>query len=451
MPTDVLCLRSARVAFGGRIAPAFVRVDGARIAAVADDPSLALDARLVDCGNDAIFPGVVDIHVHVNEPGRTDWEGFESATRAAAAGGTTTIVDMPLNSSPVSTTGEALRAKIAAARGKLHVDCAFHGGLVAGNAHRMEELAEAGAIAVKAFLVHSGLDEFTAAREEDLRPAMQALARLDMPLLAHAEVEIPRPALPAGSRSHAEWLRSRPEEMEVRAVELLVRLALETGARVHIVHVASERVLAVLDDARSRGARITAETCPHYLTFAAEGIPDGATLFKCAPPIREARHREALWEALRRGTLDLVASDHSPCPPSMKSLDAGDFSNSWGGIASLQFLLSATWTEARRRGMPLASLAEWLCAAPARIVGLATKGRIAPGMDADLVVWSPEAEFVVDESTIHHRHKRTPYEGRTLSGAVRATYVRGREVARDGAPADGPRGNLLLGSRVDGN
>lgn len=437
------CLRSDRVAFDGRVAPAFVRVEGERIAAVGDDPAIAAGIEVVDCGTDAIFPGVVDIHVHVNEPGRTEWEGFETATRAALAGGTTTIVDMPLNSSPVSTTAEALRAKIAATRGKLRVDCAFHGGLVAGNADRMEELAAAGAIAIKAFLVHSGLDEFTAAGEDDLRAAMRTLARLDVPLLAHAEVEIPRPALPAGSRSHAEWLRSRPEEMEVLAVDLLVRLALETGARVHVVHVASERVLDALDEARARGARITAETCPHYLTFAAEDIPDGATLFKCAPPIREAHHREALWDGLRRGTLQPVASDHSPCPPSMKSLDVGDFSRSWGGIASLQFLLSATWTEARRRGISLAMLAEWLCAAPARVVGLATKGRIAPGMDADLVVWSPEAEFVVEPSMIEHRHKRTPYEGRALAGRVLATYLRGRRVA----PGDPPAGRTILRGR----
>jgi allantoinase len=419
------------------------------------DESLAESERLMDCGNSVILPGLVDSHVHVNEPGRTDWEGFATATRAAAAGGITTLVDMPLNSIPATTTREALRAKRDAAQGKVHVDVGFWGGVVPGNAGELAGLLEDGVLGFKAFLVPSGVDEFGHVGNADLREAMPVLARHGAVLLAHAELPGPIDAAagvwegagPAELREYDRYLRSRPDAAEVEAVELLVRLCRETGCRVHIVHVASAEVLPVLRDAREEGLPITAETCPHYLTFSAEEIPDGEVAFKCAPPIRTRETRERLWEALREGVLDLVASDHSPSPPERKKVASGDFRGAWGGIASLQLALPAVWTGARERGFTLADLAEWMCAAPARLAGLDhQKGKIAPGYDADLVVCDPEEGFEVEAQELHHRHKLTPYAGRTLSGVVRRTLLRGETVydvsAQDPFPGP-PSGQLL--------
>jgi allantoinase len=347
---------------------------------------------------------------------------------------------MPLNSIPATTTREALRAKVAAAQGKTRVDIGFWGGVVPGNAGELAGLLEDGVLGFKAFLVPSGVDEFQHVGEADLREALPVLARHGAVLLAHAELPGPIEAAagvwdhrngagPAELREYGRYLRSRPDAAEVAAVELLVRLCRETGCRIHIVHVASAEVLPVLQRAREEGLPITAETCPHYLTFSAEEIPDGGVAFKCAPPIRSRENREQLWAALRAGVLDLVASDHSPCPPGMKKVETGDFRGAWGGIASLQLALAAVWTGARERGFTIADLAEWMCAAPARLAGLEDrKGRIAPGYDADLVVWEPEASLAVEPQDLQHRHKLTPYAGRTLSGVVRRTLLRGETI-----------------------
>jgi allantoinase len=377
------------------------------------------------------MPGIVDTHVHVNEPGRTEWEGFATATAAAAAGGITTIVDMPLNSVPATTTVRGLEAKKRAAP-VTGVEVAFWGGVVPANRNELESLAVGGVRGYKAFLSPSGVDEFAAVELHDLRRALPVLARRNLPLLVHAEwPPMLRPIpMAADPRAYATWMASRPPEAELEAILYLISLCRDFGTRIHIVHLATELALPLLRDARAEGLPLTCETCPHYLTFAAEEIADGDTRFKCAPPIRGRETREALWRGLEEGTIDLIATDHSPCPPSMK--EEGDFLQAWGGIASLELSLPVVWTGAAARGIGVERVAEWLCAAPARLAGLEDrKGVIAPGMDADLVVWDPDAEFEVDASTLRQRHKRTPYEGRRLRGRVIATYARGRVVYGD--------------------
>jgi allantoinase len=435
MPPTLL-LTSRRVLTPEGLQPATVHVrEGKieRVGPILEGPSI------IDCGNSVLMPGVVDTHVHINEPGRTEWEGFATATRAAAAGGVTTLVDMPLNSIPATTTREGLRAKVEAAQ-RLWVDVGFWGGVVPGNTGELAGLLAEGVLGFKAFLVPSGVEEFQHVEEADLRAAMRELAQHGAVLLAHAELPGPIDAAAGvweeGSPAeYARYLRSRPDAAEVEAVELLIRLCRETECRVHIVHVSSAEVLPLLKQAREEGLPITAETCPHYLTFAAEEIPDGAVAFKCAPPIRSRENRERLWDALREGVIDLVATDHSPCPPAMKGIEAGDFKQAWGGISSLQLALPAVWTGARERGFTVTDLARWMCAAPARLAGLeGRKGAIAPGYDADLVIWDPEASFEVEASSLHHRHKLTPYAGRTLYGVVRRTLLRGETIDQNGAP-----------------
>ena len=428
-----LVLRSARVVTPEGVRPATVHIREGRIERLGSLDEVAS----IDCGDSVVMPGVVDTHVHINEPGRTDWEGFETATAAAAAGGVTTLVDMPLNSIPATTTRDALWTKKVAARGKCAVHVEFWGGVVPGNAAELPGLLDDGVRGFKCFLVPSGVDEFQHVGEADLREAMPVLARHGSVLLVHAELPGPIDAAarvwdgtgPEELRSYDRYLRSRPDAAEVEAVEQMVRLCRETGCRVHIVHVASAEVLPVLRRAREEGLPITAETCPHYLTFAAEEIPDGGVAWKCAPPIRSRENRERLWDALREGLLDLVASDHSPCPPALKKIETGDFRGAWGGIASLQLALSAVWTGARERGFTLEDLARWMCAAPARLAGLeGRKGTLAPGYDADLVIWDPDASFVVDPATLRHRHPVTPYAGQTLHGVVLRTLLRGEDV-----------------------
>ncbi len=400
-------------------------------------------------GDKVIMPGVIDAHVHINEPGRTEWEGFETATRAAAAGGITTLIEMPLNASPVTTTAEALRVKLEAAKGKLHVNCGFYGGVIPTNIDDLDSLLNAGVFGIKAFLTHSGIEEFPNVTEADLRRTLPILRKHDAKLLVHCEFESPvvgSPLLVVGlpttptdngqrttdNRSYSAYLASRPRQWENDAIALMVRLSEEFDVHVHIVHVSSSDALPMIRDAKKRGLRITAETCPHYLVFCAEEIPDGATEFKCAPPIRERANNELLWEALKDGTLDFVATDHSPAPPEMKEIQSGDFMKAWGGIAGLQFLLPAFWTGAKERDFSLDDVARLLCSAPADFLGLKEKGRIAPGCDADLVIWDPEASFVVKEEDIQHRHKLTPYAGRTLCGMVERTIVGDSPVFQEG-------------------
>jgi len=400
------------------------------------------------------MPGLVDTHVHVNEPGRSDWEGFATATRAAAAGGVTTIVDMPLNSIPATTTLAGLREKLEAASGKCLVDVAFWGGLVPGNTGELAKLWDAGVVGFKCFLVHSGVDEFPNVTEKDLREAMPELARLGAPLIVHAELPGPIEAACGQTsdgkieRTYDAFLRARPRAAENEAVELMIRLSRETGCRIHIVHHSSADALPMLREAKASGVAITAETCPHYLHFAAEEIRDGATEFKCCPPIRERKNRERLWDALRDGTIDMVVSDHSPCPPEMKLREQGDFTKAWGGISSLQLRLPVMWTEAKPRGFAINQLTEWLCAAPARQVGLhQRKGSIAVGCDADIVIWNPDREFQVSPSLIHHRHKVTPYAGEILHGVVEKTFLRGQMVYDGAEFVSNPRGEIILRGR----
>ena len=439
-----LIIRGKHVVLPDGIRSASIHVAGGRVAAVGayDDSPTGVDE--INAGDLVVLPGLVDTHVHINEPGRTDWEGFAHATRAAAAGGVTTLVDMPLNSIPSTTTVDGLEAKRRAAGGQCHVDVGFWGGVVPGNVAHLEPLARAGVRGFKCFLSPSGVDEFSHVTETDLREALPILARLGLPLLVHAEM----PALlrePSGDpHSYASWLQSRPTQAENEAIGLLVQLAREYRTPVHVVHLASADALPTLRAARASGVPITVETCPHYLTFASEDIPDGATLFKCAPPIRERAHREGLWHALMSGDIDVVATDHSPAPPSLKKIEEGDFMRAWGGVASLQVGLAAVWTSAVRRGAGVADLANWLAEAPARLAGLSgRKGIIAWGADADLVFWDPDAESTVDPANLYHRHPDSPYTGMAVRGRVVRTILRGDVIFDRGKCTGIPNGRFV--------
>lgn len=390
--------------------------------------------RWIDVGEMFVLPGLVDTHVHINEPGRTEWEGFETATRAAAAGGYTCLVDMPLNSIPSTTSVAALEEKRRAAAGKAYVDFAFWGGVVPGNAGEIGGLSQAGVRGFKCFLTHPGTDEFEMVTEADLREAMPEIVETGLPLLAHAEVPSPIATATAEIDSEdADWkqyetyLRSRPVEAELEAIRLLIRLCRKYQCRIHIVHLSTAQALNELRAARSERLPITVETCPHYLFFDGESIPDGATEFKCAPPIRSAANREALWKGLAAGTIDLVATDHSPCPPQMKCFDTGSFRSAWGGISSLSVSLPAMWTESIRRGFSITDVVRWMAEEPAKLAGIEKqKGQIAPEFEADLVIFDPDAKFDVTERRLHFRHHSTPYLGQLLKGEVKTTMVRGQ-------------------------
>lgn len=411
-----LCSRRVVTPQGERAANVTVR--GEQIVAVdAYDPTAGRDL-----GDIAILPGLVDPHVHLNEPGRTEWEGFETGTAAAAAGGITLVVDMPLNSSPVTTTAEALAAKREAAADKLSSDVAFYGGLVAGSAAQLPPLLDAGVVGVKAFLCDSGLDEFPAATEADLREAMPLLAERDVPLLVHAELISPAPSA-TDPRRYADYAATRPPKFESDAIRLLINLCREHRCRTHVVHLADGGCLPMLAAARDEGLPLTVETCPHYLHFSAEEIPDGSTVHKCAPPIRDAANREALWQGLSEGVIDLIGSDHSPCPPDLKHSESGRFDQAWGGISSLQLGLSIVWTEGKNRGITLSDIAQWMSSAPADLVGVASG--IAMNQPANLTLFDPDSSWTVHAQELHHRHAITPYDGKTLCGVVKETYLRG--------------------------
>jgi allantoinase len=407
---------------------ASIHIAGGRIARVSSFDDAPVDAQILEAGDSVVMPGVIDTHVHVNEPGRTEWEGFASATRSAAAGGITTILDMPLNSVPATTTVEALEIKRECAARESVVNVEFIGGVVPGNADQIEPLGRAGVRAYKCFLTPSGVDEFPNVTEADLREAFPLLAKTGLPLMVHAEDPGCLVAHRGGSSRYSEYLASRPVEAERSAIEMMVRLMEWCPTPVHIVHLSSAQSLDVIRRARDKGLPITVETCPHYLTFAAEDIPDGATEYKCAPPIREASEREALWRALIEGDIDMIASDHSPCPPSMKNSD-GDFFGCWGGIASLQLSLSAVWTGAHDRGYTMTDVTRWMCRSTSQLAGLGDrKGMLAEGCDADIAFLDTEATFVVQAAALRHRHHVTPYAGRTLRGIVRNTFVGGEPV-----------------------
>ncbi len=444
-----LIIRSRRVVMPETISPASVHIRNGVIAALGEWDNIPAQTAFVDAGDAVVMAGLVDAHVHVNEPGRTDWEGFTTATRAAAAGGVTTLVDMPLNSIPPTTTLDGFAEKIAAARGQCSINVAFWGGVVPGNTHELKPLLDAGVRGFKCFLIHSGVDEFPHVTETDLLEAMPELARLNSVLLVHAE--LPEPIENAAAKltgsnpqDYQTFLKSRPRASENEAVALMLRLCRETGARIHIVHHSSSDVLPLLKAAKAEGLPLTVETCPHYLTFAAEEIPDGATYFKCCPPVRERENRERLWAALADGTIDMIVSDHSPCTPNLKLLETGDFLVAWGGIAALQFSLPAIWTQIQKRGFGLHELTRWMSAAPAKLAGLdERKGRLAVGFDADVVIFQPEKEFKVVPEIIEFKNKLTPYAGMNLRGVVEATYVRGVKVYEQGRFAENAIGELL--------
>jgi allantoinase len=447
MGTDLI-IRGQRIVLPKEITSASLHIRDGRFEKISSYDDVNPSVELINVEEQCVvMPGLVDTHVHVNEPGRTHWEGFATATRAAAAGGVTTIVDMPLNSIPATTTSSAFQEKLDSARGKCSVDTAFWGGVVPGNTRELEPLFAAGVVGFKCFLVPSGVDEFPHVTEEDLRQALPELKRLGAVLIVHAELQGPidQATTTATPSDYQGFLASRPRAAENEAVALMINLSREFDARVHIVHHSSADALPMLREALREGVKITAETCPHYLFFSAEEIRTGATEFKCCPPIRERENREKLWQALAEDTIQMIVSDHSPCPPEMKLQERGDFLAAWGGISSLQLRLPIVWTEARRRGHSIEKLVEWLCFAPSALVNFEKrKGGIEVGYDADLVIWDPSEEFTVSSEKIWHRHKLTPYAGERLAGVIKSTFLRGRKIFDGGNVIESSTGQLLL-------
>ena len=446
---------SRQIVTRNEIRPGAVLLQDGIIHGVVRREEVPATAKILDFGDSAILPGLVDSHVHINDPGRAEWEGFETATKAAAAGGYTMLVDMPLNCLPATTTIAGLTAKREAAKGRCWVDWGCWGGVVHDNQADIDALANAGVLGFKCFLIHPGIDGFTMVNEQELGAALPQVARTGLPLLVHAEVPNPVEDAIRGLRG-ADWsqystyLVSRPEQAEVLAIRLMLDLCREHNFRLHIVHLSASSGLAELAAARAQGLPVSVETCPHYLHFCAEEIPDGATLLKCAPPIRSRQNRERLWQGLRDRDIDLVATDHSPCPPEMKRLEERDFGTAWGGIASLSMALPVMWTEASRRGFTLVDLTHWMSEEPAKLAGCShRKGQIARGYDADLVIFDEAAEFVVTAERLHYRHPVSPYLGETLKGLVRATYLRGELVFNGGEFPEEARGREFGGPRKD--
>ncbi|MEC3892344.1 allantoinase AllB [Nocardiopsis alba] len=439
MAEHELVVRAARAVTPEGERPVSVVVDGGRITDVLDgvDATVDADRELRLAEDEVLLPGLVDSHVHVNEPGRTEWEGFASATRAAALGGVTTIVDMPLNSVPPTTTTEGLKAKRAAAEGKLAVDVGFWGGAVPENTGPdttgvLSDLWSEGVYGFKAFLSPSGVDEFGHLTAERLEAAATAIQAFGGRLIVHAEDPKVLDSAPAASgREYADFLASRPDEAENAAISLVIETARRTGVRAHILHLSSASALPLIARAKEEGVALTVETCPHYLTLAAEEVPAGATSYKCCPPIRDSANRDLLWRALRDGLIDCVVTDHSPSTPDLKHLDTGDFGTAWGGVAGLQVGFAAVWTEASGRGVPLAEVVRWMSASPAAVAGVEGKGSIAVGNDADLAVFAPEEAFQVEARSLAHRNPVSAYDGADLKGRVRRTLLRGVEITAD--------------------
>jgi len=426
--------------------PGALLVEDETIRAICRPSEIPADAITHDCGNHALLPGLVDTHVHINQPGRTEWEGFRTATQAAAAGGYTTLVDMPLNCLPETTTVAALEEKRSSAQGECFIDWAAWGGAVADNQQHILPLARAGVLGFKCFLIYPGCDGFTMIDQQQLEAALPFIAESRLPLLVHAELAGPIDAAMAALhdadwRRYATYLASRPDEAELQAIRLMIRLCRQYAFRLHIVHLSTAFALEELQAARAEGLPITVETCPHYLHFAAEEIADGATLLKCAPPIRSKENQQQLWSGLRNGAIDMIVTDHSPCPPRMKREDTGRFDLAWGGIASISLALSAIHTECCHRDFTLDDIARWMSSAPAALAGIGHRvGALAAGRDANFVVFDTEAEFAVTANILHYRHAISPYLNETLRGAVKATYLRGAAVYREGAFAPEPLG-----------
>ncbi len=439
-------IHSTRTIIDGAATDATVSIENGVITGISSGVLQERGVDFTEVGDNVLMAGIIDPHVHINEPGRTEWEGFDSATRAAIAGGVTCLVDMPLNASPVTTTVQAFDQKVAATNNQLHTHCGFWGGLVPGNDQQIAPLAAKGVLGFKAFLTHSGIDEFPNVTEDDLHKAMPIIAGLGLPLLVHAEIATPHAnEVMSDKRSYNDYLLSRPRHWEDDAIAMMIRLCKQYNCRTHIVHLSSADSIQQIEEARQSGWPITVETAQHYLYFAAEEIADGQTAFKCAPPIREKANNDQLWLAVQQGVIDLVATDHSPATPALKELQSGDFSKAWGGIASIQFALPVLWTTARQHSGALTDMAKWLCEAPARLIGKqASKGKIAPGFDADLVVWNPEQSFVVNESIILHKHTVTPYLNERLWGTVSQTWLNGIKVFDNNQVKQLNQGKIIL-------
>ena len=442
--TPNLAIISQRVLTPKGERPAAILIQEEKIMDVVSISEISSDCPVEDMKNDVVMPGLVDTHVHINEPGRTDWEGFETATKAAAAGGITTLVDMPLNCIPVTTTVDALNEKIAATKNQLWVDCGFYGGLIPDNLQDIESLADAGVLGFKAFLSHSGIDEFPNINEKHLREALPIFANKGIPVLVHAELE--NGATQSEDHStYKSFQDSRPKSWENNAVKLLIQLSKEFDARIHIVHLSSADILAEIAQTRNDGYPISVETCPHYLHFSSEHISDGDTRFKCAPPIWESDNKEKLWSGLENGLINFITSDHSPCTAELKNLEVGDFEKAWGGISSIQFTLPVIWTECTTRGYSMDQLINWMSKQPAKFIGKdQQKGQISPGFDADLVCWNPDEKYIIQKEAIHHKNKLTPYEGESLYGVVNTTFLRGQKVYENGEFLGNPTGKIIL-------
>ncbi len=440
-------LHSKQVLVGEELVEATILLLDGKIKDIVFGNIKPYDFPIDNVGNSVIMPGLIDSHVHINEPGRTDWEGFDTATKAAAAGGITTLVEMPLNANPVTTTKEAFDKKIEATKGKLHVNCGFWGGIVPGNIEELDALIESGVLGIKAFLTHSGIDEFPNVEEQDLRKGLAILKKHKVPLLVHAEIESPhndQHLLEDNPTSYKAYLKSRPKSWEDEAIKLMIDLCAESETHVHIVHLSSSNSIKALAKAKSEGLPITVETCPHYLYFNAEAIEDGKTQYKCAPPIREKANNDLLWKALKEGLFSFIVSDHSPAPPEIKELDSGNFKKAWGGIAGLQFNLPVFWTKAKTQSISILEISKLMSLNVAKFLTIDhRKGKIAKGYDADLMVWNPEEVFEVTKDIIQFKHKVTPYEGSQLSGVVKKTFVAGHKVYDNGKFYELAKGKVL--------
>lgn len=442
-----LAIKSSRIVTPEGLVDGIVIIENGIISAITQSMPKDFLGEIVEAENNFIMPGLIDPHVHINEPGRTDWEGFETATLAAASSGITTLVDMPLNSTPVTTNKNNFQIKLEASKDKLNVNVGFWGGVVPGNENELEELLNSGVLGLKAFLTHSGIEDFPNSGIDELKNALTILKKYNRPLLVHCELSVDHVGIiehQSDPNNYLSYLKSRPIEWENKAIEMMIGLCRETHARVHIVHLSSAEAITIIDKAKKEGLPLTVETAQHYLTINAEDIPNGETIYKCAPPIREKANNDELWIALKSGIIDFVATDHSPAPPILKEINSGNLSKAWGGIAGLQFSLSTLWTEARKRNCTEIDMAKWLSSNPAEFLKLSNKGKIAIGADADLFIWDSNREQIIDESQIFHRHKISPYANKLLMGEVLQTYLAGELIYANKKLVNPHLGRILI-------